>query len=118
MGALIAKGVEDGLSNKDLARVLREYYDDRSYSMAMRIARTETASAAGYAQHQTALDLGYTKKHWIAARDSRTRDSHARIDGEVKGINSRYSNGLMYPGDPSGSADEVINCRCTETWSR
>jgi SPP1 gp7 family putative phage head morphogenesis protein len=118
MGLLITKATEDGLSVQQIASVIRNYYDDRSYSMAMRIARTETASAAGYAQHQTALDLGYTKKLWISARDSRTRDSHARMDGESKDINSRYSNGLMYPGDPSGSAGEVINCRCTETWSR
>jgi uncharacterized protein with gpF-like domain len=86
--------------------------------MAIRIARTETASAAGYAQHQTALDLGFTKKQWISARDARTRDSHSQLDGETRGINERYSNGLMYPGDPSGAAGEVINCRCIETWGR
>lgn len=118
MGLLIAKATEDGLSVSQIASVIREYYDDRSYSMAMRIARTETASAAGYAQHQTALDLGFTQKRWISARDARTRDSHARLDGETIDINTRYSNGLMYPGDPSGNAEEVINCRCTETWER
>ena len=118
MGKMIAKCVEDGLSVKQTASVIREFYDDRSYPMAMRIARTETSSAAGYAQHQTALDMGFTKKIWISARDARTRDTHARLDGEPRGINEPYSNGLMYPGDPSGAAGEIINCRCVETWSR
>lgn len=118
MGKMIAKCIEDGLSVRQTASVIREYYDDRSYQMAMRVARTETASAAGYAQHQTALDLGFTKKQWISARDARTRDSHSQLDGETRGINERYSNGLMYPGDPSGAAGEVINCRCIETWGR
>jgi HK97 family phage portal protein len=118
MGKMIAKCIEDGLSVRQTASVIREYYDDRSYQMAIRIARTETASAAGYAQHQTALDLGFTKKQWISARDARTRDSHSQLDGETRGINERYSNGLMYPGDPSGAAGEVINCRCIETWGR
>lgn len=51
-------------------------------------------------------------KQWDAALDSRTRLSHAKVDGEVKELEETFSNGLLYPGDPSGSAAEVINCRC------
>lgn len=25
----------------------------------------------------------------------------------------KFSNGLMFPGDPNGGAAEVVNCRCT-----
>jgi len=38
------------------------------------------------------------------------------MDGETRPFNEPYSNGLMYPGDPGGSAEEVINCRCVETY--
>ena len=51
-------------------------------------------------------------KQWDATLDGRTRPSHARIDGEIRETDEEYSNGLMFPGDPSGPAAEVINCRC------
>ena len=27
-------------------------------------------------------------------------------------VEEKFSNGLMYPGDPNGMAKEVVNCRC------
>jgi len=30
-------------------------------------------------------------------------------------MGERFSNGLMYPGELGGPAEEVINCRCTYT---
>lgn len=50
---------------------------------------------------------------WMATLDSRTRDSHRQLDGEVAGDDGKFSNGLRYPGDPEGPAAEVWNCRCT-----
>jgi len=32
-------------------------------------------------------------------------------------IDQPFTNGLMYPLDPSGSAAEVINCRCVLAYS-
>ena len=52
-------------------------------------------------------------KQWTATGDDRTRNSHLDIDGESVPPNEEFSNGLMYPGDPGGSADEVWNCRCS-----
>jgi hypothetical protein len=34
------------------------------------------------------------------------------INGEQKPLDAAFSNGCRFPGDPSGRADEVINCRC------
>ena len=53
------------------------------------------------------------ERTWIATNDSRTRHSHAVLDGETKPIDTPFSNGLMYPGDPSGRPEETWNCRCT-----
>lgn len=52
-------------------------------------------------------------KQWDASLDARTRDSHARVDGEIRELDEKFSNGLMFPGDPNGAAAEVVNCRCT-----
>nr|DAK83485.1 MAG TPA: minor capsid protein [Caudoviricetes sp.] len=49
----------------------------------------------------------------MATLDSRTRDSHRQLDGEAAGDDGRFSNGPRYPGDPTGPASEVWNCRCT-----
>jgi hypothetical protein len=51
-------------------------------------------------------------KQWDAALDSRTRESHVAVDGEIRELDEAFSNGLMFPGDPAGGAAEVVNCRC------
>ena len=58
-------------------------------------------------------------KEWVETNDGRTRHSHRHkpqgVGGEVVGIHETFSNGLMYPGDPSGEASEIYQCRCTIT---
>ena len=44
--------------------------------------------------------------------DKKTRTSHAHVDGEIRELEEKFSNGLLYPSDPKGKAEEVINCRC------
>jgi uncharacterized protein with gpF-like domain len=55
------------------------------------------------------------RREWIAASGERTRSSHNAADGQTVGMDEPFIIGgesLDYPGDPSGSADNVINCRC------
>jgi uncharacterized protein with gpF-like domain len=49
---------------------------------------------------------------WLTARDDRVRDSHQELDGEVAAVGDRFSNGLLYPLDPAGPPEEIVNCRC------
>lgn len=47
---------------------------------------------------------------------SRTRKSHRKVNGDVQPLDKKFKVGdswLMYPGDPSGEAKEIVNCRCT-----
>lgn len=83
---------------------------------AWRIARTESHSVGQGVQNEMALslDLGL-KKVWVATQDERTRDTHDSADGQKVDMNESFSvNGadLRFPGDPSGPAGEIINCRC------
>jgi hypothetical protein len=34
------------------------------------------------------------------------------MDGQKRKLDEKFSNGLMFPGDPAGGAYWVINCRC------
>ena len=84
---------------------------------AIRNARTMVTSAENKGRMDMmhdALDKGVEmQKVWRAASDSRTRDSHAALDGAIADIDDEFDNGLMYPGDPDGEPSEVYNCRCT-----
>lgn len=90
---------------------------ERNRSAAIRNARTAVTSAQNGGRQDTfsrAEDMGIKiEKQWISTLDERTRDSHVRLDGEVVGNKDTFSNGLEYPGDPSGPGEEVYNCRCT-----
>lgn len=89
----------------------------RNQQAALRNARTMITGAenAGRLDSYKALDEQgvIQKKKWIATPDDRTRASHIEIDGEERDIDERFSNGLMYPGDPDGEPGEVYNCRCS-----
>jgi len=83
----------------------------------MRVARSETAMAAGFGQHSAAEQSGVVKKKkFLSSRDDRVRDSHVALDGEERDLDEPYSNGQMFPGDPSVDPSEFINCRCVETY--
>ena len=52
---------------------------------------------------------------WVAVLDDHTRDAHAEADGqEVEEGQPFVVDGeeLESPGDPSGSPENIINCRC------
>ena len=112
----ISRGIASGLPYSDIARNINNVSSSGLYN-AKRIARTEghriqqtSSRDAQYAAKKKGCDV---VKQWDASLDGRTRDSHARVDGEIRELDEKFSNGLMFPGDPSGRAAEVINCRCT-----
>lgn len=112
----ISRGIASSLSYRDIARNLKNVSGIGLYN-AKRITRTEghriqqtSARDAQYAAKAKGADV---VKQWDAALDGRTRDSHRRVDGEIRELHEKFSNGLMFPGDPNGAAAEVINCRCT-----
>lgn len=89
---------------------------DKAYNNAIRIARTEghriSVKSASDAQHKAKKKGADVLKQWDATLDGRTRPSHRQVDGELKELDEKFSNGLEYPGDPKGKAAEVVNCRC------
>lgn len=98
-------------------KVRREIMKDLNITeryRAERIARTEVIGASNSATHAGAVATGFDlDKEWIAYIDDKTRESHINLNGQTVDKNDNFSNGLEYPGDPSGEAEEVINCRCT-----
>lgn len=116
---ILKTGYDDGLGIDAMADRLQEKLGTLSDSRAEMIARTEVNSAQNFGNHEVIDDLA-DYRQWITAEDDRVRDGttgdadHASMHGEIVRAGDPYSNGLMYPGDPSGDEGEVINCRCTE----
>ena len=111
----ISRGIAGGQMYAEISRNISSWARIPKNN-AMRIARTEMHRI----QTKASMDACIKAKskgadivrQWDASLDKRTRDSHARVDGEIRELDEKFSNGLMYPGDPSGAAAEVINCRC------
>lgn len=86
-------------------------------AQAARAARTCVTAAENSGRvdsYRRAERLGIrVRKQWLATLDGRTRSSHRALDGESVEVDEPFSNGLMYPGDPSGPGKERYNCRCT-----
>jgi SPP1 gp7 family putative phage head morphogenesis protein len=80
---------------------------------ARRIARTETMrglNASSFAMYGESMEVAGFE--WSAVMDGKTRPAHQMMNGERIMKGDIFSNGLQYPLDPLGPADEVVNCRC------
>lgn len=116
----IARGLERSESPEELADTIVDEVGDMNLSRARTIARTETAVALQTGQFEEMTDsseaLGVRlTKTWLATEDERTRETHSDADGQTVPMDEAFDVGgaaLMYPSDPEGPAEEVINCRC------
>lgn len=106
------ESLANGEGREKLIKRIENTYDGINKSRAALIARTEVHNATQYGTIEGYRQSGLTTKIWVAVGDLYTRDTHAGVDGEERPIDMPFSNGLMFPGDPNGPAEEVINCRC------
>ena len=119
----LTQGVDAGETTEQLADRVRGVFNNLSKGEARRIAMTETSCAYGYARHETMMGTGVEYKCWLTSHSGNSRKAHEiaednygkpeqavpidepfEVDGEE----------LMYPGDPSGSPENVINCHCIQ----
>jgi HK97 family phage portal protein len=117
--AALNDGVAAGEAIDDLADRIRTLFTQTYANRAETVARTEVISAYNGAAALGASTLPsdvVAAQEWIATRDGRTREDHASADGQVVAIGSAFDIGgtsMAYPGDPSGGAGQIVNCRCT-----
>ena len=127
---LMESRIEQGLTTVEAAREVHKIIgSNRFYRwQALRIARTESTAAANFSATQAGEVSGFVmEKEWISATDSRTRRKppnefdHIHMNGKRVGLDEKFTlrsskgkvDKMEYPGDPSGSAADVVNCRCT-----
>ena len=116
INAEVLQGILQGESMDRIANRIGRV-QQMNANASIRTARTIVTGAENkgrFDSYQKATDDGIIlEEEWIATNDKRTRHSHAIMDGETKGVDGKFSNGLSYPGDPNGRPEEVYNCRCS-----
>jgi len=120
-----------GKSLIEIANAIRTnvMLDQISMGRAMVIAHTETVTASNWGSLMGAKTSGANvKKQWISTRDNATRGlkptdefDHFHMDSKGAELDGVFDvpmrpsgvEQLQFPGDPTGSAGNIINCRCT-----
>lgn len=119
----VSEAFNEGLgieATKDLIlNVIRQDYKEFTPWRARLISQTEMITASNQAAFEGTRSTGFEfKKYWSTSGLANVRDSHRlaeqdSIDHGGYFENEKFSNGLLFPGDPVGSADEVCQCHCT-----
>lgn len=119
------QAIEEGLDEKATARLIQQMIGEKGGQLSTfrsrMIARTESHAASTSSSQMAAKASGLPlQKEWISSGLERTRDTHRAAHGQTVDIDQPFTVGyslLMQPGDPSGPAEEVINCRCIAGYS-
>lgn len=119
--AELSRGISNGSTWGEIAAHIARGMNSpfrKSMNCAIRIARTEGHRIQNEAQWDTlntARDKGAdVVKQWNSTLDSRTRESHQILDGQIREIDDYFEvNGhrAKYPGG-FGVASEDVHCRC------
>ena len=114
----ITRGIASGMLYSDMVRNIRSV-GGIPLSRARTIVRTE----AGRVQEQATFDAAKAAKakgadvvsQWSAIRDSKTRPTHRRLDGQIREVGDYFEIDGKKAKHPHGFGrpEEDINCRCT-----
>ena len=123
--SVIQESLDQGLGIIETRRLLtHDLSGEKMLEMenwqAQRIAMTEVGSAQNTGSFEAAQENSEgVKKVWLFIPGKKTfREEHAAFGAEDdstggRGMDEEYAPGLQYPGDPNGTAEEIINCYCT-----
>lgn len=124
--AEIERGITEGRAlervRDDINVLLTASGTDRWPNRAWTVARTETVAAVNAGVFRGAELEAERRgdpapfKVWISTDDKRTRPTHVDADQQRTLLRTPFRVGgasLLFPGDPTGPANEVISCRCS-----
>lgn len=112
----VTYGIEHEMTTAEIQQAIQDV-GAFSPERALRIARTEAATAMSAGQLAAGKMVGAEKKVWVTAINE-VRAIHKARDMEKVGIEERFSlqSGPVaprFPGDPDIAADDRIACRCS-----
>ena len=112
---------ENGETIEQITDRVRGVFNNCARFEARRIAMTETSAAYGFARHVAMTDAGIEYKAWVSSHGPNVREAHAEAEDETADepvpVDQPFEvdgEQLMYPGDPSGSPGNLLNCQCIQ----
>lgn len=119
LNTALEEGIKEGESTADLAKRVKGVFTSLAESEAERVARTEINMAFNFARQEAMVGVGIDYKAWLSSHGPNVREAHEAaeefyIDDPIPVDEPFIVAGeeLMFPGDDSGSAGNVINCQC------
>lgn len=111
--ALDQVGEEDESRFESEAEAVDLVFENAESARVEAGAAALTAMVANFALTEAARqNTSKATKTWVVTSGN-PRSSHAAMDGETVKLDEDFSNGMRWPGDPVGGAEEVANCLCT-----
>jgi HK97 family phage portal protein len=86
-------------------------------SRAPQIAQTKVTTAANFGAGTAAEQGGAKTKTW-RVNSGNPRSQHRALSGSTVAIGKLFSNGMKWPGDYRGGADNNAHCQCSVTFGR
>lgn len=132
LSQIVVAGQREGQSTTQIMRSLVNKVPKLAATRAKIIAETEIHSATQFGAYNAALRSSrLLVKFWNTQEDDRVRDflqgaqfSHASANRQKKPLDNPFqvphiggsTEALRFPGDPEGSAGNIIRCRCAVTY--
>ncbi len=96
----------------------KQLYEVAQTSRAEEIAKSGVQNAANFGAHEGGKQGGLRTKTWQTTPSADPREDHAALEGETVGIGELFSNGMRWPGDPAGGAENNAYCGCKVIFGR
>ncbi|MFC9966332.1 hypothetical protein ACFVH4_19055 [Nocardia ignorata] len=80
-----------------------------------RFSQGVVTSSGNFGGHHAAESNGAISKRWNV-NSKNPRSSHTRMRGLLVPMDEKFPNGLRWPGDKKGGADETAGCKCSMTF--
>lgn len=104
--------VSEALASDTPLESVRKVFNQAVTIRAIAQAVDSVTFGAAFGSQEAAQASSLRSKIW-RVNSGNPRESHAALDGYRVGIRETFPNGLRWPGDPRGPADELSGCQCS-----
>ena len=109
--------IESAIADPEPLEATKNVFNLAITARALSQAVSSVTFGSNFGGAEAARASNLVSKTW-RVNSGNPRDTHAALDGVTVGIRELFSNGLKWPGDPTGSVDELAHCECSIDFNR